>query len=144
LDLPSPPEFLGRVEIDGHVEAVAHQLRVITEQTFDDDNVARLDQLGRVERPMFVTVHGLENRIAVHEVVEVLLHDVDVVAIWMQRGDVALLALFAVVTMVVVGAQGRHTIGTEDFHDAVRQRCFSRGRITNDAEQDRSNPARGR
>jgi transitional endoplasmic reticulum ATPase len=79
-DLPCAPDLLGRIQVDGRVEAGAGQLGPQRQQAFDDDELARLDQHGPGEPPGVMVVDGLEDRLAHGKQLQVLFHDLDVVA----------------------------------------------------------------
>src|SRR5205823_6258926 len=61
VDLPLPPDLLGRVQVDGDVEAGAGQLGVQREQSFHDHEVARLDEHRADQLAGGVVVDGLEH-----------------------------------------------------------------------------------
>jgi hypothetical protein len=69
---------------------------------------------------------------------EVALHDIDVVAVRMQRRDVVLGALPAVVTVVVVGRDVRDVALAEHPDQAAAERRLAAGGIADDAEDDRA------
>ena len=85
LHLPLAAQLLGRGEEDADVEAVAQGLRVVAQQPLDDRELARLDVHGGPERAVLVLVDGLEDGPSAAHVREVLLHDVEVVAVGVQR-----------------------------------------------------------
>ena len=64
--------------------------------------------------------------------------DVEVVAIRVERRDVALRALLAVVAVVVVGAEVRDLVLTEDTLKAPCDRRPCGARVSDDAEHDRA------
>ena len=68
---------------------------------------------------------------------EVLGHDVHVVALRVQRRDVPLGALPAVVAVVVVGADVRDVLLAEHAHEAAGEGRLARRRVADDAEDDR-------
>src|SRR5918996_3333769 len=67
-------------------------------------------------------------------VAEVLAHDVDVVALGIERSDVPLGALLAVVPVVVVGADVRDLVLAEDADEAAGEGRLARRRVADDAE----------
>ena len=83
-----------------------------------------------------MAVDGLEDRAAGAHVREVLLHDVEVVALGVQRRDAALGALAAVVAVVVVGGDVRDVLVAEQPHEPARDRRLAGGRVADDAEDD--------
>ncbi len=105
LHLPVAAQLLGRIEVDAHVEVVGELAVVEAEQPLGDDEAARLEVDGRAEGAVGVLVDGLHDRLLAPQVVEVLGEDVEVVAVRVERRDVALGALPAVVAVVVVGAE---------------------------------------
>ena len=57
------------------------------QQPFDDDELTRLDQYRAGELPGAMVVDGLEDRLAPGEQLQVLLHDLYVIAVGVQRGE---------------------------------------------------------
>jgi len=94
--------------------------------------------LRRPEGAVRVLVHGLEDRLVLAQMSEVLSDDVHVVAVGMQRRDVALFALLAVVLVVVVGPDVGHLLLAEDVDEPARDRRLPRRRVADDAKDDRS------
>ena len=82
-------------------------------------------------------VDRLEERLARAHVAEVLGHDVHVVAVGVQRRDVPLRALLAVVAVVVVDADVRDVVLAEHAHEPAREGGLARRRVADDAEDDR-------
>src|SRR5262249_13125293 len=76
MQLPSPPELLLGVEIDLHVEAIAHGAGCIAEQAFGDDEVLGPDVFGRLERTTAVIVDRLQNRLAPPPEAPVMLEEI--------------------------------------------------------------------
>src|SRR5204863_5166412 len=77
-----------------------------------------------------------EDRRTGAQVVEVRGHDVEVVALGIQRRDRALRPLLAVVLVVVVGADVRYDVLAEQAHEALAQRRLAGRRVTDDAQDD--------
>jgi hypothetical protein len=115
---------------------VAYVLGVVAQQALDDGEGLRGHEHRRAEGAVGVLVDGLEDRLTVAEMLHVLGDDVDVVAIRMQRGDVALGALLSVVAVVVVRGDGRHLMLAEDAHETTRHGRLSCRRVADDAEHD--------
>ena len=90
------------------------------------------------EGAVVVAVDGLEDRLARAQVLEVLGHDVHVVAVGVQRRDVPLGALLAVVAVVVVGADVRDVVLAEHAHEAAREGRLAGRRVADDAEDHRA------
>src|SRR5918996_5797256 len=65
---------------------------------------------------------------------EVLAHDVDVVALGIERCDVSLGALLSVVPVVVVGADVGDLVLAEDADEAAGEGRLARRRVADDAE----------
>ena len=137
LHLPVAPQLLGRVEVHAHVEHVAQLRRGEREQALGDQEAAGHEVVGRPEGAVDVRVDRLHDRVAVPQVAEVLGEDVEVVAVRMERRDVALGPLLAVVAVVVVGAEVRHLVVAEDTHEPARDRGLPGPGVTDDAEHDR-------
>ena len=137
LHLPLAAQLLRRREVDAHVVEPAEVLGVVAEQAVDDRELLRLDPHGRAEGAVVVAVDRLQERLARAHVREVLGHDVHVVALGMQRRDVALRALPAVVAVVVVDADVRDVLLAEHAHEAAREGRLARRRVADDAEDDR-------
>jgi hypothetical protein len=89
------------------------------------------------ERPILVAVDGLEDRLAPAQVREMLGDDVDVVAVGVQRRDLELGPLRAVVTVVVVGADVGHVLLAQHAHQPAADRGLAAGRGADGAEDDR-------
>ena len=87
------------------------------EQAFGDHETLRVEVLGRAEGAVPVLVDRLHDRLVCPQVLEVLREDVEVVAVGVERRDVALGPLLAVVAVVVVGAEVRDLVLAEDAHD---------------------------
>ena len=85
---------------------------------------------------MIVVVDGLQDRLPHRHECEVLLHDVHVVALGVERRELDVLASLAVVAVVVVGADGVHPVLAEDVLDAPRERGLAGGRVPHHAEDD--------
>ena len=111
---------------------------MVAEQTLDDGEAVRLDVDRRAERAVRVPVDGLEDRLAVAQVAQVLRQDVEVVAVGMQRRDAELGALLAVVAVVVVDAGVGHRVFAEGAHETSGHRGLAGRRVADDAENDRS------
>ena len=107
------------------------------EHPLDDREPHRGHVLRRGQRPVPVAVDRLEDRPAAPEMDEVLLQDVEMVALGMQRGDAVLGSLRPGVAVVVVAGDVRDLGLAEDPHQAARQRRLARGRVADDSEQDR-------
>jgi hypothetical protein len=114
---------------------------VVAEQALNNGEVVGRDVDGRPEGTVAVVVHGLEDRLAVSEVEQVLPHDVDVVALRVERRDVELGPLLAVVAVIVVRADVRHLLGAKDAYETSGDRCLACRRITDDAKNDWSRHA---
>jgi hypothetical protein len=138
LHLPLAPQVLGRGEEDSHVEAVAQRLRVVAQQPFDNRELARLDVDGRPERAVLMLVDGLEDGPSAAHVRKVLLHDVEVVAVGVQRRDAALGALAAVEAVVVVRGDVGHVLVAQQPHQPARDRRLAGGGVPDDPEDDRA------
>ena len=126
LHLPPASEILRRVEEHADVVLVAHRGGVEPQQALDDRELRRPDVLGRGKRPVLVAVHGLDNRVARTQVPEMLVQDVDVVAVRVQRGEPMLGALLAVVAVIVVGGDVRDLLLAENADKPARQRRLAR------------------
>ena len=111
---------------------------MVAEQTLDDREAVRLDVDRRPERAVGVPVDGLQDRLAVAQMAQVLRHDVEVVAVRVQRRDAELGSLLAVVAVVVVGAGVGHRMLAERAHETPGHRGLPRRRVADDAENDRS------
>ncbi len=138
LHLPVAAKLLGRVEVDAHVEHLA-QLRVGEGvQPLGDHEPPGREVLGRGERAVDVRVVRLHDRLALAQVAEVLREDVEVVAVRMQRRDVPLGPLLAVVPVIVVGAEVGHLVVAEHADEAAGDRRLPRPGVADDAEHDRA------
>ncbi|MEJ7718371.1 MAG: hypothetical protein WKF31_10560 [Thermoleophilaceae bacterium] len=70
--------------------------------------------------------------------VKILGHDVDVVALGVERRDAALRPLLAVVLVVVVGPDVGDVLLAEESHQAARDGGLSARRVADDAEDHRA------
>ena len=83
------------------------------EQALDDDEwgpSTRADVLRGGERPVLVTVDGLHDRLSRPQVREMLLEDVEVVAVRVQRCEPVFDPLLAVVAVIVVSRDVRYLV----------------------------------
>ena len=111
---------------------------MVAEQALDDRELARLDVLGGAERAVLVAVDGLEDGASRAHVREVLLHDVEVVAVGVQRRDRALGALAAVEAVVVVGGDVGDVLVAQQPHEPAGDRRLAGGGVADDPEDDRA------
>ena len=137
LHLPAPAQVLRRVQEDPHVIGVAHRRGVEAEHPLDDRELGRGDVLGRRQRSVAVAVDGLEDRLAGAQVDEVLLEDVQVVGVGVQRRQPLLGALGPRVAVIVVAVDVRDPRLAEDAHEPARQRRLAGGGVAADSEKDR-------
>ena len=68
----------------------------------------------------------------------VQLDHVEVVAVGVQRGNIQLGALPAVILMVVVGADVGDTLGAQQLDQAAGDRRFAGGAVADNPQDDRS------
>ncbi len=137
-DLPGAPDLLRRVQVDGRVEADAGKLGVQRQEPLDDDELTRLDQHRAGELPGVMVVDGLEDRLAPGEQLQMLLHDLYVIAVGVQRGERQRAAFGPVVLVVVIDADCRAAIGPERLDQAARDRRLPGRAVAGDGEHDRS------
>ncbi len=90
---------------------------------------------GAAKVPLLVPVNRLDDWLSRSQVREVLLEDVQVVALGVQRREPALGTLPAVVAVVVVGRRVRDLLLAEDSYEAARERGLAGGRVADDPEQ---------
>src|SRR6516165_6054627 len=136
-DLPIPADLLGRIEVDGDVEARRGELGVQRQQSLDDHEPPRFDVLGPGQLAGLVVVDGLEDRVPGGEQLQLLLHDVDVIAVGVQRREPEVLALLTVITVVVIHANGRALLLTEGADQAGRNGRLAGRTVADDGEHDR-------
>lgn len=86
LDLPRELDLVRDVQVDGEVQQVAHALVHEGVEPLDDDDGGGLDLLGLVQGPVDVVVDGLHHALAVLEVVELLVHEVKLLLLGVERG----------------------------------------------------------
>jgi len=108
------------------------------QESLDDDELTRLDQHRAGELPGVVVVDGLEDRLDPGEQLQVLLHDLYVVAVGVQRGERQRAAFGPVVLVVVIDADRRAAIGPERLDQAARNRRLPGGAVAGDGEHHRS------
>ncbi len=135
-DLPPPADLLGRVEVDLDVEAGLRQPGVERQQPLDDHELPGLDQLGPVEGAVGVAVDGLQDGLAHGKKLEVLLHDLHVVAVRVQRRERDVLPLDPVVAVVVVDADGGHPVGAKGLGQALGEGRLPRCAVAGDGQHD--------
>ena len=131
-------QVLRRREVDAHVEHVAEVSVVERKQALGDQEAAGGEIVGRAEGAVTVLVDGLHDRLVCAQVAQVLLEHVEVVAVGVERCDVALCPLPAVVAVVVVGAEVGDLVLAEDAHEPARDRRLPRPRVADDAEHHRA------
>jgi hypothetical protein len=102
----------------------------------------------RDDRPLqgalSVVVDRLQDRLTEGEELEMLLHDLDVVALRVERREREALALGAVVAVVVVDADRGDPLRTERSAEALGQGRLARGTVARNGEHGRADPARAR
>src|SRR4051794_16182305 len=138
LHLPQPPQLLWGREEEPDVVEPAQLLGVVAEEAVDDGELLRVDTHERPEAAVLVPVDRLQERLARAQVREMLRHHVHVVALGMERCDVALGALLAVVAVVVVDADVRDVVLAQHPDEPACQGRLARGRVADDAERDRA------
>ena len=103
----------------------------------------RADVLRRPEPPAAVVVGGLQDRLPVTEVRQVLTEDVEVVGGRIQRRDAELGSLLAPVAVVVVAADVRDVLApAEDPDHAAGERRLPGGGVSDHSEDDRTSHPR--
>ena len=113
------------------------------EQPLDHDEAVRAHVLRRPERPAAVVVGGLQDRLPVAEVRQVLAEDVEVVGGRVQRRDAELGSLLAPVAVVVVAADVRDVLApAEDPDDAAGEGGLPGGGVPDNPEDDRTSHPR--
>ena len=136
LHLPVAPQLLGRVEVDADVEVLGELAGVEAEQPFTDEEAPRDEVVRRPEGAVGVLVDGLHDRLLAAQMHEVLAEDVEVVAVGVERRDVALGPLPPVVPVVVVGAEVGDLVLAEDADEATSDRRLTGTGVADDAEHD--------
>ncbi len=137
LHLPAPAQVLRRVQEDADVVGVAHRGGVEAQHPLDDRELGRGDMLGRRQRPVAVAVDGLEDRLPGAQVDEMLLQDVEVVGVGVQRRHPHLGALGPRVAVVVIAVDVGDLRLAEDPHQPARQRRLAGGAVAADSKEDR-------
>src|SRR5215472_1299298 len=84
-----------------------------------------------------MVVDGLEDRVPGGEQLQLLLHDVDVIAVGVQRREPEVLALLAVVTVIVIHAYGRALLLAKGADQTGGDRRLSGRAVAGDGEHDR-------
>ena len=88
-----------------------------------------------------MVVDRLQDGLAHAQQLQVLLHDLDVVAVGVQRGERQRLALDAVIAVVVVHADRRDPLRPERRHQTLGDRGLAGGAVARDRQHDRSGDA---
>mmetsp|Transcript_5430 Transcript_5430/g.18886 ORF Transcript_5430/g.18886 Transcript_5430/m.18886 type:complete len:398 (-) Transcript_5430:65-1258(-) len=127
LDLPRELDVVGDVEVDLEVVHVAHALVVEGVQALHDEDLGGGDLLRRVEEAGHVVVDRLLDGLALHQVLHLAVHVVEVLGLRRERGDVVVLAPLAVAAVVVVQADDSGGVGDEGV--GVRVAALRGGRV---------------
>ncbi len=134
-DLPVAAQFLGRGQEDTDVEDVSQGLRVVAEQALDDREALRLHVDRRTESAVLVAVDRLQDAPAGADGREVLLHDVHVVAVGVQRRDLPLGPLLTVVAVIVVGGDMGYALLAEQPYEPAGDGRLAGRRIADYSEE---------
>src|ERR1700682_819920 len=65
-------------------------------------------------------------------------HDIEIVAVRVQRRNAQLLALLPIIAMIVVCTEHRHMLSVENLGDASTQCRLASSTVTHDAHDDRT------
>ncbi|MFY9922740.1 MAG: hypothetical protein WAL26_30765, partial [Mycobacterium sp.] len=141
LDLPATPDSLARVEEDGDVEAGSGQPAVQRQQAVDDDEVVGLDEFWPDKPAGAVIVDRLENGLAGSQQLQMLLENLDVVAVRMLRRKRFVPAFFSVEPVIVVGGQRHTPVRPERIDQASGNGRFTRRAVAGDRQHYRSSTA---
>ena len=137
LDLPRSTDLLGGIEIDRDVKTRSREARVQRQQALDDDEFPRLHENRPLQGACAVVVHGLQNRLAESEELEVLLHDLDVVALRVEGSEGKVAALGPVVAVVVVDTDRGDALRAEGSGQPAGQGRLAGGAVAGDGEHRR-------
>ena len=141
--LPRPAQLLGWRQEDPDVVGCAELLRAEVEQSLDHHEAVRAHVLRRPKPAAAVVVGGLQYRLPLTDVRQVLPENVEVVGGRVQRRDAELAPLLAPVAVVVVAADvGDVFAPAEDPDDAAGQGGLPGGGVPDNPEDDRTSHPR--
>jgi hypothetical protein len=83
-----------------------------------------------------MVVHWLQDRLTVMQPLQLQLHDVDVVAVRMQRCKRQLGALRAIKTVIIVRTDMRDAVCAKNLHQTLRHGGFASCAVADDADDD--------
>jgi hypothetical protein len=84
-----------------------------------------------------MVVDRFQDGVAERQQLQVLLHDLDVVAVGVQRGERQPVTLFPVVAVIVVDADRRHPVDPERLDDPAGERRLAGRAVAGDGQHDR-------
>ena len=87
LDLPGELDLVGDVEVDAEVDQVVDTVIVEGVKSLDDENLRRVGLLRRVKQSGDVVVDGLVDRLSRLEGLDLLVHEVEVLGLRGEGGD---------------------------------------------------------
>ena len=83
-----------------------------------------------------MVVVWFENGLPGAQQLQVLCHNIEIIAIRVQGSDTQFLALQAIIAMIVVRAENRYIFNTQNLRDASTQRRLTRSTIPDNAQND--------
>ena len=137
-DLPAPSQLLRWIEKDTHTVGAANLLPVHAKQPLNDQEGLGDDVLWWPKVASLVVVVGLQDGLAGTKQLQVLCHHIKIIACRVQRCDAQFLALLPIIAMIVVCAEHRDTLRTQNLGDTSTQRRFARGAVSHDSQDDRT------
>src|SRR5579884_2771553 len=137
-NLPPPPEEFRRIKVNTHTVGVAHLLPVKTQQALNNQERLGNDILGRAKVSALVIVMRLKNRFSGTEQPQMRCHHLHLVARWIQRGDAQFPTLLPVIAMVVIRAEYRGPLSTQNLNDASTECRFASRTVAHDPQDDRA------
>src|SRR6266480_1652070 len=137
-DLPATSQLFRRLKKNAHTIGAAHLLPVHTEQPFHNQERFRNDILWWPKIASFVVIVWFKDWLTGTKQLQVLRHYIKIVAIRIQRRDTQLLALLTIIAMIVVSAEHRDTLRTQNLDDTTTQRRLARSAISYYPQDDRT------
>ncbi len=133
LDLPTVAQLFRRIKVDLDVKAVAHPLGRKAQKALGDDEVARNKVLWSAQGAVAVIVDRLQNGLSRPQQAEMLLKDINIVAVGMEGGDPGLRPFLPVVPVIVIRTEVRDPVPAQDVSNPFRDGGLAGGAVTHHA-----------
>lgn len=104
------------------------------QQSFHDNDFAWAQVLGPDERAGGVLIYRFQDWLAVMQALQLQFEDIEIIAIRMERGDIARRALDSIIFVIVVSAHVGNTVRTEQINQSLCERGLTRRAVSDDAK----------